>query len=85
VRVWQEKVYVGSIFHDELSLEERRDRIVEQLRKSRFCADSEDVQLLVDELSEVDTVRYFDQVWDALYDQADAAGVWLDTFELSKP
>lgn len=60
--------------------EEFRDSIVARIRAHSWHRDSEGVQEIVEELAEVENVREFDLVWDALYDQADSDRVWINTF-----
>jgi hypothetical protein len=68
--------------NSELSFEEKRDGIVDVLRKSRWrhitpCADS--YVGLVDELEETGNIEWFDAVFNELYSLADSDGVWIET------
>lgn len=82
---WKHKVDVSDIFRNEdLYFEQRRDQIVERLRKSRAIKEETDngqeLELLVDELAETDDVPYFDMVWHAIYDLADdRKWLWINT------
>jgi hypothetical protein len=81
--IWKEQVYGIHALQERqangtITLEEMRDRIVSRLRKLR--PEGEDLELdeILDELAEVDTVHWYDSVKDALYDWADAKRVWID-------
>lgn len=67
--------------NDDLTLEQRRDEIVQRIRSALFWDEyDDDLVLLVDELSEVGDDGYFDHVWNAFYDWADDNDVWVATF-----
>ena len=51
----------------------RRDAIVARLRASRWPEANLTVAELVDELAQAGDEEEFDDAWDALYDEADAA------------
>lgn len=80
--IWQHKIMLGDIWRtEELSFEQRRDRIVARIRSSpwlagRDCADP--LVELVEDLAHAETVEEFDYWWDTLYDHADIDRVWID-------
>ncbi len=77
---WAKTIRLGDVFHnDNLTFEQRRDRIVRKIRRSGWPDDNPHVARLVDELAEADGVNYFDGVWTAIYDEANADRVWIDT------
>jgi hypothetical protein len=58
-----------------------RDEIVRRIKASKFWNEDETELIeIVDELEDTDTPEYFDLVWDAFYDWADANRVWVATF-----
>ena len=81
--VWKEHVYgIHTLqerqYNGTITLIEMRDSIVAKLRKLR--PEGEDLELdeILDELADVDTVGWYDMVKDALYDWADTNRVWID-------
>ncbi len=77
---WAKRIRLGDVFHNEtLTFPQRRNRIVEKIRRSGWTDDNADVADLVDELAETDDVDWFDHVWAAIYDEANADRVWIDT------
>jgi len=82
--VWTHRVYARNILHnDSLTVEQKRDKIVAALRKSRWLEDENRtsyVDDLIDELSDTTTVEEFDCVWDEIYNAADRDRVWIETF-----
>jgi hypothetical protein len=80
-RVWDLTLDVSVWFgNEEMSFEQRRDAIVRKIRKSSWPKHNEDVDELLDELSEVETEEAFNKVWDDLYDIADLDSgyrVWI--------
>jgi hypothetical protein len=84
MRAWNEKVRLGDIFHDEeLPFEQVRDEIVRRIKRTRWYGDddtaSNDLYYLVEELEDAHDPDEFDQVWDQIYDLADADRVWIAT------
>jgi hypothetical protein len=83
---WDERLDVSDVFHnDDLTLEAKRDAIVDRIKRTRWYRRSDEYDTLreiVEELSEVEDVEGFDCVWDALYDEADTGmwRVWVNTF-----
>jgi len=84
---WKYKINVASVFHnDTMTFFERRDSIVNTLRNSDWYktrqaepGDMGELEDLVDELADTDTTTDFDQVWDAIYDEADDDRAWIAT------
>jgi hypothetical protein len=79
---WKYTLNLADIWRDEsLTFEQLRDETIRRIMGSRFYTD-EDLELyeIVDELADTDTRDYFDQVWHAFYDWADAERVWVATF-----
>jgi len=67
----------------EIDFEQMRDGVVKLLRKKLACYLREpnhdmDLEELLDEFAEVDTVSYYDTVKDGLYDWCDANRIWID-------
>lgn len=78
--IWDGKFDVSDVFHNaELSFEQRRDAITSRLAASAWSRQSRTVEDLADELADVETVEEFGAVWDAIYDEADADRVWIET------
>lgn len=82
--IWDKRIDVSAVFHDDdLSFTERRDAIVERIRKSGWLADRDEfddlVELVNDHLAYAEDVKEFDELWDALYDHADVDRVWIKT------
>ena len=70
---WKRRVAVHPEFHDPgLEFAARRDAIVAKLRASGWPDLNSDVGELVDELATTTTPEEFDEVWSAIYDEADA-------------
>jgi hypothetical protein len=79
--IWDRRIHLADVWRDEeRSFQERRDEVVRRLRASGWVEKNEEVAELVEELAEVDTLAYFDDVWDGLYDLADTDRVWISTF-----
>ena len=79
---WQHKIRLADVFHDEdRTFLERRDAIVlrckTQLR--RIYSESEDLQYLLEELSETEDEDQFDEIWNDFYDWCDDNQVWVAT------
>lgn len=65
------------------TFEERRDKIVETIRKSRWSLISDDpraLEVLLDELADAKDAIEFDGVFGFVYDLADDDRVWIETF-----
>lgn len=81
---WKYTINLKGVFHnDALTFEQSRDAVVKRLQnsmwfKSKDALDDE-LRLLVEELSETADTAEFDEVWDAIYNVADADKAWLET------
>jgi hypothetical protein len=84
--VWDRKIQLADVFHDEgLTFEQRRDAIVARLRQSPWIADRDRdgfdrLGEIVENLADAPDTREFDDWWDELYDHADVDRVWIATF-----
>ena len=79
--IWRHKIDLRHVFREErLTFEQRRDAIVRRLRTSAWAVGNPEVLELADELADTADGDQFDQVWDAVYDQADEDRVWIATF-----
>lgn len=80
---WKETVRLADVFHDDaLPLREKGETIVTRLRALRAEGVDLDFDNTLEELTdaaEADDVGWFDQVWHAVYDWADAERVWIET------
>jgi len=80
---WQQEIDLSDIFHnDTLSFEARRDNIAKRIRLSQWFKskdDFDDLPPIVEELEETPDSDAFDEVWNAVYDEADADKVWIRT------
>jgi hypothetical protein len=81
--MWERKISVADVFHnDAMTFPEIRDAVVRKLRDSAWFKSKDeydDLPQLVEELAEVEDTSDFDNVWDAIYDEADADRVWITT------
>lgn len=82
--IWDKKIDVSAVFRNEdLSFAERRDAIVERIRKSGWLDGRDEfdelVELVNDHLAFAEDVKEFDDLWDSLYDIADFDRVWIKT------
>ncbi len=81
---WNLTVNLGDVFRNEdMPFEDRRDAIVARLQDTGWPDDNFTVAALLDELAEAEGIADFDDVWDAIYDEADADRVWIDTLSRS--
>lgn len=80
---WKMTIDLRGTFHaDDMSFIERRDVIVERMRKSRWYKGYNEYDYLpelIDELSETPNESDFDMVWDTIYDIANEDRVWIAT------
>ena len=81
--VWDSRIDVSAAFHAydadrPETFVPMRDEVVRIIRATPWARE-DSVEEILDELAETDDVRYFDLVWDALYDQADLDRIWIDT------
>lgn len=84
VNRWKYKLRVGDVFHDdEKSLAEKGQVIAARIKAAPFWEGNRDeLEPLVDELvdaADAEDEHWFDLVWDAFYDWADAERVWVET------
>lgn len=81
---WRERIELGNVFHDDsMEFNQRRDTIIDRIRKSRWFTSSSDESFLtniVDELANTQSEQEFNYVWNDVYDQADLDRVWIETF-----
>jgi hypothetical protein len=81
--VWNSKIHLGDIFRNEdMTFKERRDAITARLRASTWLkshGEYDTIRYLVDELADAENTDEFDEVWDVIYDEADADRVWIET------
>jgi hypothetical protein len=79
---WKYTVNLRDIWRNEaMPFEQRRDKIVARIRASAWYRNRAEGILfdLVDELADAADIPAFDQVWSAIYDEADADRAWLTT------
>jgi hypothetical protein len=84
---WKHKLNLANVFRNEsMTFEERRDAIVRQIRatawfksKDASSAGFDEFVLIVEELAEAPDQEAFNNVWDAIYDEADYDRVWIIT------
>lgn len=80
---WKYTINLKDVFHnDELTFIESRDAIVKRLRQSAWFKgkdEFDDLPQLVEELADTASEVEFDEVWDAIYNEADADKVWITT------
>lgn len=85
-RKWKHRLNVGDVFHDdELSLPEKGVVIASRIKRARFYSEDDyDLVGMVEELEDAAQAgdeRWFDLVWNGIYDWADANRVWIETFQ----
>jgi hypothetical protein len=80
---WEHVLKLADVFHnDHLTFEQKRDTIVARIRASAWYKGYDPTGELpeaVEDLADAEDVPAFDDVWDALYDLADADRVWIET------
>jgi hypothetical protein len=85
VNRWKHTLDVKDLWDDdEMGLPEKGKAIAGRIRAMPFWGkdDGGDLEQIVEELedaAEADDERWFDLVWDAFYDWADAERVWVKT------
>lgn len=82
--VWDRHVNLAGVFrNEETTFEEKRDTIVEVLRNSSWMKSQDEgddeLSQAIEELGDADNEDWFNAVWDAIYDLADADRVWIST------
>jgi hypothetical protein len=81
---WRETIHIGDVWkNEEMTLAERRDAIVARIKASHWYKDRDqegfdDLGMFVEDLALAETVEDFDEIWSAIYDEADYARVWID-------
>ena len=80
---WNHKLDVSSFFHDDdLTITEKGEKISELVKSSTWFEGlyyKDDLEGLLEELSEVEDADDFDVLWDQMYDIFDAERVWVQT------
>lgn len=80
---WKYNINLKDVFHnDQLTFEQSRDAIVSRLRRSAWFkskGEFDDLPQLVEELADTTDVNEFDEVWDSIYNEADADRAWIVT------
>lgn len=83
--VWAHKIDLRHVFHQDRPFTEWRDSIVAALTASRWVKDTRDADEyghlgeIIAELADTTDLAEFNQVWDAVYDEADQDRVWITT------
>lgn len=82
---WKHRVALGDVFHnDDMPLPEKGGVIAQRIKAASFYSDEDyDLVNMIEELEDAardDDEHYFDLVWSAFYDWADANRVWVETF-----
>lgn len=79
--VWNDTLPLADVWHnDDMTWEQKRDTAAERIKCLPHWGHDDELEQLVEEMEDCDTVSWFDQVWDAFYDWADAERVWVETF-----
>lgn len=80
---WNLTLDLSDFWHNEaLGFEEKRDKIVDAIKASRWRKITpypDHFDSLVDEVAETLNITEFDLAFGDLYDQADADRVWIET------
>jgi hypothetical protein len=86
VRNWKHRLRVEDVFHnDDLTLEAKTEAIVTKIKASGWYAEANEngeLESLLEELTDAaqaDDTPWWDTVWNAFYDVADAERVWVST------
>lgn len=78
---WTETIKLGDVFYnDDITFIGKRDVIVGRIKNSKWFKRQHEFDTLpelVEELSDTESVEDFDEVWSAIYDEADADKVWI--------
>lgn len=79
--LWDEVIDASMLNDPTLSFDDIRDKIVENLRASKWLKDNPhpSVERAVDALVITGNDVEFDAIWNRIYDLADIDRVWLDT------
>lgn len=77
---WQKTIDLVDVWNStELSFAEKRDIVVERVRKSGWPNENSVLSGLLDQMTDLDDVQEFDFLWDQVYDEADWDRVWIST------
>jgi hypothetical protein len=80
---WAYTLNLAAVFHNEaMTFGERRDRIVARIQASKWYKSKDvgdELRVLVADLDDALDAAQFDDVWDAICDEADADRVWIRT------
>jgi hypothetical protein len=81
---WEDgEVYLGDFWHnDDVPFEEKRDRFVQRVKDSGWLKrgdQADELECLLDEIGDTETVSDFDWVFSAIYNIADYDRVWFET------
>ena len=80
---WALTIPLSDLWRNEgISFEERRNQVVDRIRKSRWVkltAYPDTLHGHLNDLKASEDVAEFDDWWDEIYDLADSDRVWLDT------
>lgn len=85
INVWRHRLEIGDVWdNDDMPLPEKGKIIIDRVKASEFWPgdDGDDLEQIIEELgdaAEEDDVDWFDLVWSAFYDWADANRVWVNT------
>lgn len=81
---WRSTIYIGDVWKNEdMDLLQRRDAIVQRIKesqwyRSRDTTGFDDFGMFVEDLAIAENAKDFDEVWAAIYDEADYARVFID-------
>lgn len=82
--VWYVTINLADTFHNEdLDFEEKVERIVDRIKRSGWrllTDDTENFDLLVEQLETSSDKHEFNATWDEVLDLADLDRVWIETF-----
>lgn len=77
---WRMTVHLIDVFHNQaMTYEQRRDAIIERLRRQWVPSDGGPLDRTVEDLADAIDVEEFDDVWSEILDRADVDRVWLAT------
>ncbi len=84
--IWDRKIRLGDVFHNgAMTFAERRDAIVDRLRRSGWPGQNDNIAALLVDLAEAQDAEKFDPIWDEVYDEADLDRVWIETNSQPRP
>lgn len=86
MKAWKHRLRLEDVFHnDDLTLEAKTEAIVTKIKGSGWYAEANEngeLEAILEELTDAakaDDVAWWDSVWNAVYDVADAERVWVTT------